>query len=95
MDNQHMLEGDRESPNIPSPADKFTLFPKLPAEMRLKVWKFALPGTYRGMGALFFPFRNVSRRATPLKTISLYFLFRHRLSRPFWRETNPNSSRKK
>jgi hypothetical protein len=74
MDHQHVLEGGLESPNIPSPAAKFTLFPKLPAELRLNIWKLALPGTYQG--ALFFLFREVSRGA-PISSsqdiITFYF----------------------
>jgi hypothetical protein len=43
MDHQHILEGDLENPNIPGPEDKFTLFPELPVELRLKIWSLALP----------------------------------------------------
>jgi hypothetical protein len=57
MDHQHMLEDDLENPNTQSPADNFTLFPRLPTELRLNIWKLALPGTYQGR--LFFAFSDV------------------------------------
>jgi hypothetical protein len=45
MDHQHVLEGELENPNTSSPADKFTLFLNLPAELRLKIWSLALPSS--------------------------------------------------
>jgi hypothetical protein len=44
MDHHHILESNLGNPNTPSPADSFTSFPKLPAEVRLKIWSLALPG---------------------------------------------------
>ncbi|MCJ1248771.1 hypothetical protein MMC30_005990 [Trapelia coarctata] len=32
------------SPAVSGPRSEFTLFPALPAELRLKIWEFALPG---------------------------------------------------
>ncbi|KAF8860147.1 hypothetical protein BDZ45DRAFT_741754 [Acephala macrosclerotiorum] len=32
------------STNVPAPLEKFTLFPKLPIELRLKIWDEAMPG---------------------------------------------------
>lgn len=32
------------SEEITEPAQRFTCFPKLPAELRLRIWKYALPG---------------------------------------------------
>ena len=37
-----------EEPTIAEPpSPSFTLFRKLPPEMRDRIWKFSLPGTYR------------------------------------------------